>query len=152
MRYRVNNYAFTLVELLIVIAITLILAAAALPIYGNLQVSAQLNETTSQITQTLRIAQNNSLNRINSNTHGVKFEIDKFILYQGDSYSTRDSEYDRETQLDVPLSISTNLNGDEIVFTKSFGLPNSTGTVTLTHEVEGMGYILINDLGIIEEE
>jgi prepilin-type N-terminal cleavage/methylation domain-containing protein len=143
---------FTLTELLIVIGITMILASASLPIYSNLQVSAQLGETSAQVSQALRIARNNSLNRVNSQVHGVKFEIDRYILYQGGSYVSRDITYDREVELSDSLSLSTDLFGDEVVFSKSFGLPNTTGTITLTHDVEGVSTISLNDLGVTEEE
>ena len=73
---------FTFIELLIVIAIVLVLVVASAPIYGNLQVSAQLNESTSLIIQTLRTAKARSIAGINNDIHGVSFQIDKFTLFQ----------------------------------------------------------------------
>jgi len=151
---------FTLVELLIVIAITFILAVSAVPIYGSLQVQAQLNESTSQIVQTLRSARQMSVSGYNNSQHGVYFDVtagnDKYILYQGSDYSARDNSYDRETILDgsLPLSfIDLSLTGDDvdINFTKNKGKASNTGTVTLTHDVSGQRQIIINSLGVVEE-
>jgi len=154
-----TSNGFTLVELLIVIGITLILAAAVAPIYGNLQVSSQLNENSSQIIQSLRLARERSVARTNNSQHGVYFEIDalgdkdKYVLYQGSTYDTRDSNYDREVILDEVLSLS--LPGEvseyEINFSKGLGVPSATGIITLTHDISGTRQIIINSFGMVEE-
>jgi prepilin-type N-terminal cleavage/methylation domain-containing protein len=64
---------FTLIELLIVIAITIILAGVSFPIYGNLQVGARLNESSSLLVQSLRIARERSVSGYNNSDHGVYF-------------------------------------------------------------------------------
>ena len=151
-----RRQAFTLIELLIVIGIMLILAAVVAPIYGNLQVSGQLNENTSQIIQTLRIARERSIARLNNASHGVYFQADRYTLHQGTSYVLRESEYDREVILDDALGLSWSLTGtgeeDDINFSKGLGVPNKTGTITLTHDVSGTRQIIINSFGMVEEE
>ncbi len=154
---RREQSGFTLIELLLVIAIMLALAVAAAPLYGNLHLSTQLNENIAQIIQTTRIARERSFSRLNNFPHGVYFEInpagnDKFILYQGNSYATRDTDYDREVSLDSSLSLSTTLPGNEVYFSKGFGIPDATGTVTLTHNVKGARIMRINDFGMVEEK
>ena len=127
---------FTLTELLITIAIMAILSAAAVPIYGNLQVSSQLNESTSLIIQTLRTAKERAQSRVNNDGHGVWFAADSYILYQGPSYTDpdRDTEYDRKQEVDSSITIATTLPGGEINFSKSLGEPDNTGTITLIHD------------------
>jgi len=146
--------SFTLIELLIVIAITLILAAVVAPIYGNLQVSGQLNENSSQAIQTLRTARGRSMARYNKAQHGVYFQTDRYTLYQGTSYGERVSAYDREVVLDEALSFSLPDGGSEyeINFSKGLGLPDATGTITLTHDVSGSRSIIINSFGMIEKD
>ncbi len=153
---RRRRTGFTIVELLIVIGIIAVLAAAASPIYGNLQISAQLNENISQIIQTTRIAREYSVARLNNASHGVYFEInagadDRFILYQGDSYAARDADYDRAVSLDSALSLSAAIAGNEVNFSKGLGLPNATGTVAVTHDTKGSRIMLVNDFGMAEE-
>ncbi len=154
--FRRGQSGFTLVELLLVIAIMLALAVAAAPLYGNIHPSTQLNDNIAQIIQTTRIARERSFSRFNNSSHGVYFEInpsgdDKLILYQGNSYALRDAGYDREVPLSSSLSLSTTLPGNEIHFSKGFGIPNATGTVTLTHETRGARIMGINDFGMVEE-
>lgn len=142
---------FTLTELLIVIGITIIVAAATIPIYGNLQISAQLNDNTAQIVQIIREAREMSMSRYNNSSHGVQFNPSNYVLYQGNSYLTRDNSYDRQFVLDNPLTLTPDLGGSDVNFSKGLGVPNATGTITLSHDVEGVRQIIINDLGIVEE-
>jgi type II secretory pathway pseudopilin PulG len=142
---------FTTIELLVVIGIMVITVAAVLPMYSNLQVTAQLNETNSQIAQTLRIAKEESMSRLNNANHGVKFFSGSFVLYQGTSYALRDNSYDRTVTLEPVLSITTTLVGDEINFTRASGLPDTTGTTTLTHMVNGTRHVFINSYGTVTE-
>jgi prepilin-type N-terminal cleavage/methylation domain-containing protein len=150
---------FTIIELLIVITITLILAAASVPIYGNLQVSAQLNENSAQIIQALRTAREYSVAGFNNVQHGVFFEInpdsdDRYILYQGSTYATRNSSYDRAVTLDSSLTLSTSLTGgaNEVNFSKGLGTPIQIGTITLTHDASGSKVIVVNSFGMVEEQ
>jgi prepilin-type N-terminal cleavage/methylation domain-containing protein len=148
---------FTIIELLVVISIALIIAVASIPIYSNLQVSAQLNESTSQLIQNARIAQGKAVARVGSASHGVYFEInvgadDRYILYRGSSYAARDTDYDRTTTLDSAFTLSTTLSGNEVNFSKGFGLPDRTGTIVLTHDFKGIASVSINSVGLVEEE
>ena len=152
---------FTLTELLIVIGITLILSVAAVPIYGSLQVQAQLNENTTQAIQAVRTARERSVARFNNSAHGVYLDItasakDKYILYQGSSYTTRDSSFDREVILDQPLSISNSSftlidNDIDINFSEGLGVANNTGAFVLNHTVSGSKNIEVNSFGKVEE-
>lgn len=148
--------SFTLIELLVVIAIMVIVIAAGVSLYGNLQVTSQLNENTSQIIQTIRTARQRSVSRVNNSSHGIYFEInpsnnDQYILYQGSSYSMRDSSYDLTVTLGSPLHIATTLNGNEVNFSRSLGTPNTTGNIVLSHDTTGARTISINSFGIVDE-
>jgi prepilin-type N-terminal cleavage/methylation domain-containing protein len=147
---------FTLIEILIVIALVLILAALISPIYGNFQSSGQLNDNVTQIVQYTRTARERSVARLNDSSHGVFFDVDptgddKYVLYQGSSYATRFSSYDREVLLDSIFSLSTTLAGDEVNFSKGLGIPNTTGIITLTHEISGAKMINVHSYGLVEE-
>lgn len=153
---------FTFVELLIVIGLTVILAVGSLPIYSRYQVSAQLNETSAQITQTLRLARQKSVSGTQGGKYGVFFEYnignnDRYIMYKGTSYTTRNSTFDRVMVLDNALSfgfMNFDLIGDDVDvnFDKGTGLPDNTGDIVLFHSSGGSRQININEIGKIEEE
>ena len=149
-----SKLGFTLIELLMVIAITLILVVMTVPIYGNLQVKSQLGETTRQIIQTLRIAKENSIARVNNTNHGVYFAISSYTLYQGDSFAGRDSDYDREESLSDTLTLAWNLvgGGQDINFSMSLGEPNATGVISLSHSAQGTSTVSIMEYGLVEKQ
>ena len=153
---RKQSGGFTFIEVFLVIGIILIIAVAASPIYTGLQITSQLNENTTSIIQTIRIARERSAAGFNNASHGVYFEInaegnDKYILYQGATFVTRDSTQDRVAVLDSALSLFTTLPSSDINFLKRLGIPNAVGIVTLTHDVSGTRTINLNELGKVEE-
>ena len=151
------SQGFTLVEVLIVISITMILAAVTVPIYGNLQVSSQLSKNTSLLIQNLRTAQEWSMARLGSSSHGIKLFPNSYVLYQGSSYATRALEYDRTTILGDTVNLGWSLLGagqpDEINFSKSLGVPDMTGDITITHDI-GLDSktVNVNSFGKVEEQ
>lgn len=160
---RIANYAnilkgsgFTLIELLVVVAIFVILAAASVPVYGNWQSSAQMDTAVSEIVQGLRLAKTKSAAGFNNSVHGIYFEInaagsDRFIIYQGSSYASRDTDHDQETELSGALSLATTLTGNEIGFSKGLGEPTTTGTVTILHSGSSESVMIsINGLGVVD--
>ncbi|MEK7625417.1 MAG: prepilin-type N-terminal cleavage/methylation domain-containing protein [Patescibacteria group bacterium] len=157
-----NRGGFTIIELLVVIGISVILAAAATPLYGSLQISAQLNDNTALIIQSLRTARELSVAGYNFSPHGVYFDNNVggrsgYTLYQGNSYATRLTGFDKETIFDEALiTSSTNLNrigaDIDINFSRGTGVPSNTGTLRLIHSVNEGRAISINSIGKIEEE
>lgn len=147
---RKTNSGFTLIELILVIAITLILVAAASPVYGNFLVSTQLNESSIQIVQLLREARNQSISRQGDSSYGVFFASSNVTSYKGDSYAMRDVSYDYIFVLDNGVSISTTLSGNEVSYSKGLGVPTSTGTVTITHSTTGTRAVEIGSFGTVE--
>lgn len=142
----------TLIELLISISIMVILAAAAVPIYGNLQISSQMNENKALITQTIRLARQNSISRVNDSASGVKFFSDRLVLYQGSSYDVRSVAYDRVIPFDSGLSLTTSLVSNEVNFSRESGLPDNIGEVVLAHTIGDVETITINKFGIVAGE
>ncbi|MEK7648943.1 MAG: prepilin-type N-terminal cleavage/methylation domain-containing protein [Patescibacteria group bacterium] len=153
------KYGFTLIELLVVSGITLLLVAAAFPIYSNLQVSSQLNEGAAQLIQNLRLMRTMSAARLHNIPHGIYFDSnptgpDRYVVFQGTSYAAREQGYDRVVQLDSAISLAPSLTqgSQEIVFSNTFALPSATGTVILTHSVSGARTLSINGAGKAEYE
>jgi prepilin-type N-terminal cleavage/methylation domain-containing protein len=142
---------FTLIEILVVTAIMALLTGASVPIVGNLQKSSQLNEGSTHVIQTVRVAKERASSRLNDAQHGVKFLSGSYVLYQGDSYVLRDDSYDRTITLDNALSLVSTLQDDDVNFSKGLGMPNNTGSVTLTHSVHGTKIITVNSFGKVEE-
>lgn len=138
-------------EILIVIAILILIAAVTIPVYDKMQFSTQLNEASNLISQDLRLAKQKAQAEAGNSAYGVKFDANSYIVYKGDSFETRDENYDFPVDLGNELNISTTLNNDEINFDKGSGEPDNIGTITITNSFNNEKKISINWIGTIEE-
>ena len=91
--------------------------------------------------------------------HGVFLEQntgapDRYILFRGASYATRDSLYDEPTVIRNSIELTAALTGGatEITFTSNWGASNVTGTITLTQATGDKRTLRLNDLGFITTE
>lgn len=124
-----HKNGFTLLELLLVVGAAILIGALTVPIGVHFFQSQTLDETASSILSTLRRAQNQAIYQKNDNSFGIKFLAGSYVLFQGDSYESRIQSEDESFSL--PGGITTS-GIDEVVFAKLTGIPNTTGTLTIT--------------------
>ncbi len=148
---------FTLIELLIVLAIGGMMAALAGPLVGQLPSGSQLDDVAGDLKQVIQLARARSVAGVASSTNGVLLEVnsgipDRYVLFRGSSYASRDSAYDEAIEIRDAIDLQTSLGGgmSEITFSPLNGTPNATGTITLNHSTGGDNRTLqINDLGFV---
>ena len=145
-----SQSGFSLPEVLIVVTLILLLAAAATPLYSSLQSSTQLNESAREFSQTLHTARTRAVSRLNDSPHGVYVQSGQYILYQGENYASRDTAHDRTIVFDNALTLSSSPSVTDINFSEGFGVPSATSTFTLTHDVYGTITITVDALGSIQ--
>ena len=120
--------AFTLIELLLSIAIIVTLAGFTIPINQLLNVKNDLDMATLSVSQSIRRAQMLSREGAGDSAWGVKLDSGGAILYKGTSYETRDASFDENT----PYSSAIVASGlDDISFSKLDGAPQDTGSIRL---------------------
>ena len=147
------NKGFTLLEFILAIAIMLAMAGGGIALYGQLYASSQLNESAIQMIQTIRIARERGVARVNDVAHGVYFDAvaKKYTLYQGSSWADVGKVIIRETTLDSSLSLTISLGGagdtNDLNFSKGLGEPNRTGNITLAHAGGNTKIINVNSFG-----
>ncbi|MBI4599897.1 hypothetical protein HY732_03155 [Candidatus Uhrbacteria bacterium] len=149
---------FTLLEVLLSVAIMILIAGAAFPLYGNLQWTAQINDSTARIVGDMRLARELSAARLADSQYGIFFEVnplsgDRMVFFRGSSYATRTPAYDRITTFSDTLIMQTALGGgvSEIIFSKNSARPSSVGTIMLTHSASGaLRTISINTYGMVD--
>jgi len=137
---------FTLLEVLLSIAMITALAGVSLPLYQSFQVRNDLHVAATTVAQSFRRAQVLSQASDADTTWGVKVQSGSTVVFQGASYAARDTTEDEI--FDVPTTIvPTGLN--EVVFAKFTGDPSTTGTVTLTSSTSEVASITINSRGTV---
>ena len=113
---------FSLIEVLITLAILGILGVIALPVSHYLEEDVALNNASQQITETLRLAQNKTLASEGADSYGVFFDANANQYTFADEVSI------------LPKSIefsNVTFPAGKVVFAKITGFPNSTGSVSL---------------------
>ena len=137
---------FTLVELLLSVALITVLLGISMPVYRTLYVDNDLEIIASITTDTLRRAQVLSYANEGNSSWGVHVSSDSIILFKGSSYAARDASFDEIST----LSAGTTPSGiTDIVFTRLSGLPQTTGSITLTTN-SGAKTISINAKGMVD--
>jgi prepilin-type N-terminal cleavage/methylation domain-containing protein len=146
------NKGFTLVELLLSMAIIGVLAGLSLPAYRTLLMKNDLDIAANTIASSLRRAQvlaqavDGDVVAENA-TWGVKAQSGSIVIFKGTSFgaSGRDTSFDEI--FDMPTTIGVG-GTSEIVFTKFTGFPVTTGTINLSTESDTRA-VSINEKGMV---
>ena len=112
---------FTLVELLLVIALILIVAVPSLMFGGNFMGSMYTDDAAQNFKSALIEARGNAMSGKENSPWGVKLEQGEFLVFAGDSYASRDSQFDTGYAINRNVNIA---NFDEVVFSSPSGLPD----------------------------
>lgn len=141
-----KNKGFTLLEIILVVALLTIISTIISPIYFSAKGSNDLSNSANAVVSSLRKAQLLSMAVKEDSSWGVKLNDDEIIIFKGDDYLSRDFSRDEIFKINKSINI-TSL--DEIVFLKFSGRPNLFGDIFLANN--GKNKILnINSLGVIE--
>ncbi len=140
-----SRHGFTLLELLLSVAVISALAGLSLPVYRTLLSKNDLDIAAVTVVQTARRAQVLSQSVDGDATWGVKIQSGSIVLFKGTSYALRDTLLD-ET-FDLPGSIGVS-GTTEYVFSKFTGFPQTTGTATLATSNDTRT-VTINEKGMV---
>lgn len=136
---------FSLVELVIVMAIFLLLLAVADVSYSNFSTATKLDIATKSVVKALHSAQMRA-GQVNGDARwGVEVLTTEIVVFKGTSYATRDQSADQSLNMPggvVPSGLI------EVVFAPVMGYPAAAGTITLTNS-SGSKNIAINEKGTL---
>lgn len=140
---------FTLIEMLVVIAVVSVIAFISVGVAGLSFNKSQTSIEAERLASTIRLAQTRSISGFQDAVWGVHIESDRYVLFRGDDYATRDSSYD-EPHTFPEAVIASGLT--DIVFQIRTGETDGVGTVTLSHDATGdTRAISISSLGRITQ-
>jgi type II secretory pathway pseudopilin PulG len=146
-RMKAQN-GFTLVEILLVAAAAILIAALTMPIGIRFFQTQTLDETSRGIKETLRRAQNQAVFAKNDSAFGVEFLSGSYVLFEGDTYASRVQSEDES--FDIGAGITTS-GITEIVFTKRAGT-TTAGTLTVSFDEDTKSSISVNEAGKVERQ
>lgn len=129
--------AFTLLELLIIVGITAVLAVLAFPALHNFQLTSDLENSADELINALRLAQQKTIASEGGSSWGVYFNTStlpyQHILFKGNNYLSRDASKDEVNKISsIVLIAEINLGGpQEVVFDQISGVSLQQGSVVL---------------------
>lgn len=135
----------TLFEVIITIAIFALLIGLSSPFAINLYQEREFDVHFQSIVQSLKRAQLRAMAGERESSFGIYFEPHQYVLFKGDSYAERDTDFDELFELPDDFSIS---GISEFVFSRIKGIPSDRGDITLTSG-DKSGTININEIGMI---
>ena len=125
---------FTLIELLIVVALAVLLAALAFPALQSFRANADLNATQDTVLAALRSAHSRTLASEGLAVHGVHFDADRVVIFQGTTYVSQAPGNEMHS---VPSSVALQnvdvTSWPDITFARLSGEALGTGTARAQH-------------------
>ena len=149
--------SFSLIELIIMIAISIILATIGVLNLFNYRTQQDLDLTINEIISTLRVARNYSVSQelIESGSGkkwGVYFEAGNYVLFRGTDYGDSGKVIASKSVLRSTVEFKTLPNPQDVIFELITGKPNGSNfiEVSLKNNPSNFKTITINSNGQIE--
>lgn len=146
-----NEKGFTLLELVLVVAITVILAATSVPLLLNVTSRNRANAVSREVVSALRLAQKRSMSGLQDSEFGVYFDDSskQFIVFRGASYGLNPSD-DLVFNYASSITISQSFSSSEVNLEKITGSTADTGTIAITDTSGNAESISVSSQGKIE--
>ncbi len=143
-----TDEGFTMIDFLISLAIVGILLVVSPLAFDSFQEKHQINFAVQTVAQSLRTAQIQAQAVVNDETWGVFLQNGNVTVFQGSSYVTRNSAFDREQT----IASQVILGGlSEVVYDKMTGEPQTTGTITF-ETIHENKLITLLEKGVVQYE
>jgi len=144
--------AFTLIEVILVVALLVAVAIITVPVASRFQADSQLSETANILIQNIRLASQDSLSGFQASRYGVKFFPDHYTVFQGADYASRQASQDRVVTWPSALSLSwhNELGTDELNF-NAHGLAQTSMKLDLATKGGRHKILDINQWGVIKQ-
>src|SRR3972149_8599529 len=125
-----KNKGFTLIELILVVAIVSFIAVLSSPFYARFLVQNAVDNTTDQLTGSLRKGQVYSMMGKQGSPWSVNFSSNTITLYKGISFASRDTSFDEKFSVNSNVSLS---GITDVAFARFTGSPTpSTSSITVS--------------------
>ena len=141
------NKGFTIIELLLVVAIIFIVTSFSAVFYSRFLTQNAVLNTTDQIVGQLQKAQIYAMSGKQNSNWGVSYASPLLILYAGNSYATRNPIFDEKFTVNGNISIAGLLS---LTFTRVTGTPSATPVITISGN-NNTKMVTLNSQGMINK-
>ena len=145
--------AFSLIEILLVIAIMAILASMAVTGFGVFATGAGANASARVVLGTLEEAHARTLSAEGNTSYGVHFATTTVTMFAGETYDPTESTNEVRTLRRASITdITLSGGGSSVHFARLVGTASATGTVTVVQNADTTlsRTIVIHSTGLVE--
>lgn len=136
----------TLIELLLVVAITVVVGVAVAPLGAGFLVRNQLENKTNEIVSSLRTAQLNSISGKEQSAWGMAVTANNIIMFRGSTYTSPGTAFDQS--FTIPRSMT--ITPIQVVFDPLTGNPNTPTTILLSSNTGDSSRVEVNQVGTVD--
>ncbi|MBI4117563.1 MAG: prepilin-type N-terminal cleavage/methylation domain-containing protein [Parcubacteria group bacterium] len=133
MRIRPREKGFTLMEMIIGLALILLTLTGIVAISNTYLINQQLDNAAESALEEIRRAQGDAIAATGDSGHGIKIIGSTLIRFRGNSFATRNAIYDVDSTFPPFLSFGGN---DEIIFPKLSPAPVAAASLTISNNIE----------------
>jgi len=128
-----RNSAFSIIEIIITIAVGLILFTIATSAFMGMRNRQALNTTVEQISSTIQNSQAKTLASKKSQNYGVRFETNRLVVFEGSAFTepnatNKEIKFSNLAEISI---ISLNDGGQNMIFERLTGETNQYGAITV---------------------
>lgn len=146
-----DSKGFTLLELIIVVAISFIIGITAVPFYSNFFTQNAVSNSTDQLVAELRKAQIYSITGKQGGSWGVNYNYTNgtgtITLFKGASYATRTTAFDENFFVYSPATVS---GFTTVTYMHATGTPSAVQTITVLDN-NNSHLVTVNALGVVNK-
>ncbi|MBI4050593.1 MAG: GspH/FimT family pseudopilin [Candidatus Doudnabacteria bacterium] len=126
-----SRKGFTLIEIIIVMGIFVIVIAFAVFISFDFYRSYAFRSERNILVSVLQHARSKAISNINQCAHGVRFESDKYVIFEAADAGCPSPAPDEEIQANPTANVTTDF-GDTVTFSRLSGNVSASGDINLT--------------------
>lgn len=122
---------FTLIEIIVAIAILTILFSVSILYYSTASESAKLSTASQDIISNIKLAKDRTVASLASSSYGMHFENSQYVMFRGTSYSASDPNnifYALPVGMEI-ANISLEGGGVDIIFDRITGKVGNNGSI-----------------------
>lgn len=143
---------FTIIEIIVTIALVAAASLLAAPYLSDTVSRNELESASRSAADTLQEARSSAMNGRGTGRFGVRFESDRIVLFEGETYPVDDSDVLPQQLSDFVsvTSVEVGGGGSDIMFRSSSGTPVDAGTIVFADPAGNTRTVTVNSAGTVD--
>lgn len=135
MKSNKTNRGYTLIEIVVVMAITVVILSVVINSFFNLAKNQALNNDYLSVTSLIDQAKSLSINSKSASQYGMYFSSSTVVLFKGPNYistSPANQSYILNSRVNISVINLSGSSTDQVVFDRLTGYASASGTVAIS--------------------